>query len=124
MRSEIPINTIEEGLVICHGQNIIINPDAKIGKNFTISAQCCVGQAHLKVPVIGDNVEMTIASKILGGIVIAHDTTVGAGAIVVKSVEEPYTTIGGVPAKCISHNKNTYVDWKKKRLQGIIDLQN
>lgn len=124
MGSEIPINCIEEGFVIWHGENIIINPKARIGKNFSISAGCCVGQAHDLVPVIQDNVEMTIGSRILGGITIAHDTTVGAGAVVVKSVEEPYTTVGGVPAKCISRNRNKYVAEKKKRLKGVIDLQN
>lgn len=121
--SEIPLNCIEEGLVIWHGQNIIINGNSKIGKNFSISAGCCVGQAHDKFPVIGDNVEMTIGSKVIGGITIAHDTTIGAGAVVVKSITEPYTTVGGVPAVCISRNNNTYVSEKKERLQQIINLE-
>lgn len=121
--SEIPLNCIEEGLVIWHGQNIIINGYSKIGKNFSISAGCCVGQAHDEYPVIGDNVEMTIGSKVLGGIKIAHDTTIGAGAVVVKSVDESYTTVGGVPAKLISRNTNKYVSEKKERLKEYLELE-
>lgn len=117
--SEIPYNVIEEGLVIWHGQNIIINGNAKIGKNFSISSGCCVGQAHNQYPIINDNVEMTIGSKVIGGISIANDVTIGAGAVVVKSIEEPYTTWGGIPAKCISRRKNEYVSLKKERLKCI-----
>lgn len=120
MCSEIPYNVIEEGLVIWHGQNIIINGNAKIGKNFSISSGCCVGQAHNQFPVIKDNVEMTIGSKVIGGITVANDVTIGAGAVVVKSIDEPYTTWGGVPAKCISRRRNEYVSLKKERLHKIV----
>ena len=106
LNSEIPINTIEEGLAIWHGQCIIINSKAKIGKNFSISAHCCVGQAHGEFPILGDNIEMTIDSKILGGITIANNTTVGAGSIVLKDVLEEHTTLGGIPAKVISRKPN------------------
>lgn len=123
MCSEIPLNCIEEGLVIWHGQNIIINGNAKIGKNFSISAGCCVGQAHDKYPIIGDNVEMTIGSKVIGGIKVSHDTTIGAGAVVVKNIEEPYTTWGGVPAKKISNKINKYVAEKKERLKTLVVLE-
>ncbi|WP_170275564.1 hypothetical protein [Lactococcus lactis] len=35
---------------------------------------------------------------------IADHVTIGAGAVVVKSIEESYTTWGGVPATKISNN--------------------
>lgn len=119
--SDIPLNVFGEGLVIWHGQNIIINRNARVGKNCSISSGCCIGQAHNQSPTIGDNLEMTIGSKILGGIHICNDVTIGAGAVVVKDITEPYTTWGGVPAKCISHNINSYVQEKKERLSKIIN---
>lgn len=100
--NEFPMNCIEEGLVIWHGQNIIINPNAKIGKNFSISTGCIVGQAHNQFPIIGDNVEMTVDSKVLGGITITDNVTIGAGAVVIKSIDIPYTSWGGIPAHCLS----------------------
>lgn len=119
LNSEIPLNIFEEGLVIWHGQNIIVNSSAKVGKNFSISAGCCIGQAHGLAPTIGDNVEMTIGSRVLGDIHVCNDVTIGAGAVVVKSIDDPYTTWGGIPAKLISRNLNKYVDQKKARLENI-----
>lgn len=99
---EIPINCIGPGLCIWHGFNIIINPTVKIGKNFGISANCNVGHAHNQVPTIGDNVTMSFGSKVLGGIHICNNVTIGAGALVLKDIETEFCTVGGVPAKILS----------------------
>lgn len=103
---ELPINCIGPGLRIWHGHNIIINPNAKIGKNFSISAGCVIGQAKDKFPVIGDNVGMAINSMILGGITIADNVGVAPGAVVVKSCDISNVTLGGVPAKIIHDHRN------------------
>lgn len=99
---EIPINCIGPGLCIWHGFNIIINPQAIIGKNFGISANCNIGHAHNKVPIIGDNVTMTFGSKVLGGIKICNNVTIGAGSLVLKDITTEFCTVGGVPAKILS----------------------
>ena len=99
---EIPINCIGPGLCIWHGFNIIINPTAKIGRNFGISANCNVGHAHNKVPIIGDNVTMSFGSQVLGGIHICNNVTIGAKALVLKDIDTEYCTVGGVPAKILS----------------------
>lgn len=99
---EVPVNVIDEGLAIWHGYGIIINPKAKIGKNFSISAGCVVGQAKGKYPTLGDNVEMTIHSMVLGGVTICDNCIIAPGACVVKNVDIPYVTMGGIPAKVIN----------------------
>ena len=118
--SELPLNVFAEGLVIWHGQNIIVNEHARVGRNFSISAGCCIGHVNGQTPVIGDNVEMTLGSRVLGGVTIANDVTIGAGALVLKDVDTPYTTWGGLPAKCISQKKNAYVAEKKERLKDVL----
>ena len=118
--SELPLNVFAEGLVIWHGQNIIVNENARVGRNFSISAGCCIGQAKGQSPVIGDHVEMTLGSRVLGGVTITHDVTIGAGALVLKDIDTPYTTWGGLPAKCISQKKNAYVAEKKERLKDVL----
>ena len=118
--SELPLNVFAEGLVIWHGQNIIVNEHARVGRNFSISAGCCIGHVNGKTPVIGDNVEMTLGSRVLGGVTIANDVTIGAGALVLKDIDTPYTTWGGLPAKCISQKKNAYVAEKKERLKDVL----
>ena len=118
--SELPLNVFAEGLVIWHGQNIIVNENARVGRNFSISAGCCIGQAKGQSPVIGDHVEMTLGSRVLGGVTITHDVTIGAGALVLKDIDTPYTTWGGLPARCISQNPNEYVAKKKERLKDVL----
>ena len=118
--SELPLNVFAEGLVIWHGQNIIVNENARVGRNFSISAGCCIGHVNGQTPVIGDNVEMTLGSRVLGGVTIANDVTIGAGALVLKDIDTPYTTWGGLPAKCISQKKNAYVAEKKERLKAVL----
>ena len=118
--SELPMNVFAEGLVIWHGQNIIVNENARVGRNFSISAGCCIGQAKGQSPVIGDHVEMTLGSRVLGGVTITHDVTIGAGALVLKDIDTPYTTWGGLPARCISQNPNEYVAQKKERLKDVL----
>lgn len=103
---EIPLNCIGPGLCIWHGFNIIINSQARIGKNFGISANCNVGHAHNRVPSIGDNVTMTFGSKVLGGITICNNVTIGAGALVLKSINTEYSTWGGIPAKLLSRKES------------------
>ncbi len=125
LNSEFPLNVFQEGLVIWHGQNIIVNPNVRVGKNFSISASCCIGHAHDLTPVIGNNVTMMIGSKVLGGITIADDVTIGADALVIKDIAESYTTVGGVPARCISRSINVKTEAKKERLRdiGIYDTE-
>ena len=44
--------------------------------------------------------------KIIGNITIADNVAIGANAVVVKSITEPGTTWGGIPAKKISSNNS------------------
>lgn len=104
---EIPINCIGKGLVIWHGYNIIINDTAKIGDNFGISAQTCVGQRHGKTPIIGNNVTMCIGSRVLGGVRICDNVTIGASALVLNDVENEYVTVGGQPARILKHHNSS-----------------
>lgn len=106
--SEIPINCIAEGLCIWHGFNIVINDQVRIGKNFGLSSSVNIGQAHGKAPVIGDNVTMTYGSSVIGGVHIANNVTIGSRALVLKDINEEFVTVGGIPAKILSHKDPTH----------------
>lgn len=98
----IPAGCFGEGLTIWHYGSIIVNPEARIGRNCTIHGNCCIGNARpdsQDSPVIGDNVDIGQGAQVLGGIRIADNVTIGAGAVVVKDVLEPGVTVVGVPAK-------------------------
>ena len=68
----------------------------------------CIGATNgsEKAPVIGDNCFLGTGAKVIGEITIADNVAIGANAVVCKSIEEPGTTWGGVPAKKISENSS------------------
>ena len=95
---------IGKGLSIPHYGTIVINGTAVIGENCKIHTGVNIGATNgeKKAARIGNNVYIGPGAKIVGNISIADDVAIGAGAVVVKSIEEAGTTWGGVPAKKIS----------------------
>lgn len=92
------------GLKLYHYGSVIVHPDARIGKDCTIHGNCCIGSKGGYpdlAPHIGDRVDIGQGAQILGGIRIADDVRIGAGAIVTKSIVEPGVTVVGVPARVI-----------------------
>ena len=93
-----------EGLKLEHYGSVIVNPKARIGKNCTIHGNCCIGSDGGypdDSPVIGDNVDIGQFAQIIGGIRIADNVRMGAGAVVVKDVLTPGVTVVGVPAHIV-----------------------
>lgn len=93
-----------EGLKLEHFGSVIVNPKARIGRNCIIHGNCCIGSNGGypdDSPVIGDNVDIGQFAQIIGGIRIADNVRIGAGAVVVKDVLEPGVTVVGVPAKIV-----------------------
>ncbi len=98
---EICNNSVNKGLFICHSGSIVINGEARIGKDCILHGDNCIGNdgSNSEAPIIGDNVDIGVGAKIIGDVKIANDTVIGAGAVVVKSFEIPGSVIVGVPAK-------------------------
>ncbi|MFL6463660.1 MAG: serine O-acetyltransferase, partial [Bryobacteraceae bacterium] len=53
-----------------------------------------------RAPIIGDHVTIYAGAKVLGPIRIGHHVTIGANAVVVKSVPD-HCVVAGVPAQII-----------------------
>lgn len=101
----IPYNIFGKGLSIAHYGTIVINGKSIIGENCRIHSCVNIGvSGKSNAPKIGNNVFIGPGVKIVGDISIADGVCLGAGAVVVKSITEPDTTWGGVPAKKISDN--------------------
>lgn len=82
------------GIVIQHGFSTIIAAHY-IGKNLWINQQVTIGYSDAThAPYIGDNVRVCAGAKIIGGIRIGNNVTIGAGAIVVKDVPDNCTVVG------------------------------
>ena len=96
------INCIDEGLIIYHYGNIVINSNAKIGKNCKLHGNNCIGNDGKNIdiaPIIGDNVDIGYGANIIGDVKIGNNVKIGASACVVNSFNESNITLVGVPAK-------------------------
>ena len=105
---DIGIHSCDEGLMIWHiAGGIVINMNARIGKNLTLHGCNCIGNdgIHPEIaPRIGDNVHLGFGASVLGDVSLADNIWVAAGAVVVTSFLEPGIVVGGVPAKKIKDN--------------------
>jgi len=98
-------NSCEAGLELGHYGDIVINGKARIGKNCTIAGAGVLIGEDLKnpsAPIVGDNCYIGPGVKIIGAVCIAKGVTMAANAVVVKDIDEPYITVGGIPAHKIS----------------------
>lgn len=105
---EIPLNIVGPGLALAHPGTVIVNGASKIGENCRIQTGVTLGSTNgsSKAPIIGNNVFLGDGCKIIGDVSIADGVNIGANAVVVKSIHEPNTTWGGVPARKLSDHSS------------------
>lgn len=97
---EIPANVFGPGLEIWHA-NIVVNDDAKVGKNCVLRGNNCIGRNGNKYPVIGDNVRIGFGSVVIGGAIIGDNVEVGANSTVNKDFSDGNCVLAGSPAVII-----------------------
>lgn len=100
---------IGPGLRIFHFGSIVINPDATIGRNFSIAQGTLIGNAAGKrsgVPMIGNNVYMGANSIIIGGVTIGDYVLIAPGAFVNFDVPS-HSIVVGNPGKIIPSDHPT-----------------
>lgn len=101
---QIPYQTeIGEGIYIGHYGMIIVNPGAKIGKNFTIAAGALVGFTlgkRIGHPIIGDNVRICQNAMIIGNVRIGNNVLFAPGSFCNFDVPDNCIVIGN-PGKII-----------------------
>ena len=108
---QIPSRTqIGEGFFISHFGNVVIHPEAKIGKNFNISPSTTIGKANRGdrkgYPTISDNVWIGTGSVIVGNIQIGNNVLIAPCSYV--NFDIPCNSIVlGNPAKIIEKENAT-----------------
>jgi len=90
---------IEAGFILMNS-NITIASSAVIETGVQIYGNVNIGSSSGKTPHICRNVIIYTNSVVIGDVVVAQGSVVGAGAVVVKDVPE-YSVVAGVPAKII-----------------------
>ncbi|TMV47487.1 serine acetyltransferase [Paenibacillus mesophilus] len=91
-------NSFGPGLAIFHHGTIIVNSNARIGKDCQLY-NCTNIADGVKV---GNKVFIGPGAKLLNNVQIADGVRIGANSVVTKSFTEPNVTIAGNPAKKIS----------------------
>lgn len=108
---DIPVNTkIGAGFQIHHGQALVIHDKAFIGPNCVVRQSVTIGNSNsggLAPKLMGNN-EVGAGAIIIGEIVIGKGATVGAGAVVIRSVPENATVVGN-PGRIIPEAGNNDV---------------
>lgn len=98
---QIDPNTCGKGLCIYHYGYIIVNAQASIGENCTLTPGVVVGQTDKGcVPIIGNNVTLCTGAKIVGNVHIGDNVIVAPNTVVIKDVPAN-ATVSGVPSKII-----------------------
>ena len=108
---QIPARTcIGEGLYIGHLGRIVVNPEAKLGKNINISTGVIIGAENRGErkgnPVIGDNCWIGANAVIVGNIKIGSDVLIAPLAYVNFDVPDHSIVIGN-PGKIIPRKDAT-----------------
>lgn len=94
---------------VCIGNHVMIAPRCVfIAMNHRFSSEYPFQEieGEKKKIVIGDNVWIGYGAMILAGVKVGNGSIIAAGSVVTKDVE-PYSVVGGVPARLI-----------KKRIQA------
>lgn len=93
------------GFYIGHFGTVIVNSDAKLGKNINLSPGVVIGMANRGknkgVAVLEDNIYVGPGAKIVGAVHIGNNVAIGANAVVTKDLPDN-VSVAGVPAKVLS----------------------
>lgn len=97
------------GIKFYHFGDVVVNRNAKIGKNASIYNGVTIGinlrpDGKAYPPVIGDNVVLCTGAKVIGNVTVGSNSVVGANAVVVKDIPDN-SVAAGVPAKVLDTNE-------------------
>lgn len=100
------------GLALTHGWGLVVNPEAKIGRNVTLFHGVTLGRRDrissegerlTEYPIIEDEVWVGPHAIIVGGVTIGRGSRIAGGAFVTESVP-PYSIVSGNPAAVVKSN--------------------
>ena len=98
-----PTTKIGYGFYIGHNICMVVNGGTIIGNNVNISQFLNIGTNNRTPAIIGDNVYIGPQVSIVENVKIGSNSSIGAGAVVVKDVPQN-ATVAGVPAKILNYN--------------------
>ena len=114
-----PAAQIGRRLFIDHGMGVVVGETTVIGDEVTIYQGVTLGgtgkEQGKRHPTIGDGVVIGAGSRVLGNIEIGHNSRIGAGSVVLRSVPDDSTVVG-VPGHIIFRNGKRVVITDPKQI--------
>lgn len=99
-----PGATIGRQLFIDHGMGVVIGETAEIGDRVTLYQGVTLGgtgkDSGKRHPTLGDDVVVGSGAKVLGPILVASGTKIGANSVLLKNTVTNSTAVG-IPARLI-----------------------
>jgi serine O-acetyltransferase len=85
------------GLMIMHGNGIVVHPEVRAGRNCILYQQVTLGSnsVHGAPPVLGNDVALFPGAKVVGPIRLEDGCRIGANAFVSADVDAGQTIRGG-----------------------------
>jgi len=116
---------IGKRLFIDHGMGVVVGETTIIGDEVTIYQGVTLGgtgkEQGKRHPTIGNGVVIGAGSRVLGNIEIGHNSRIGAGSVVLRSVPSDSTVVG-VPGHIIFHNGKRVVITDPKQITTRLPL--
>jgi serine O-acetyltransferase len=97
------------GLVVFHGNGIVVNGDVVAGRDLVLQHQVTIGAEKGLSPRLGDDVYVGAGAKIIGGVSVGSRVRIGANAVVIHDVPDGATCVG-VPARVVRIEKGDDAD--------------
>ncbi|RJP77263.1 MAG: serine acetyltransferase [Desulfobacteraceae bacterium] len=94
--------SFDKNFVILHSVGVVINSRVKGGRDIVIESGVVIGEEKSKCPMLGSNIFIGSGAKIFGDITIGDNVTIGANAVVNKSIPSD-VVVAGVPAAVVRH---------------------
>ncbi|MEM8963862.1 MAG: serine O-acetyltransferase [Acidobacteriota bacterium] len=100
-----PGTQIGPGLLISHGNGIVIGQWSRLGRDCTLMHQVNLGAPSLgrrkTMPVVGDRVFIGAGARLIGGITVGDDVFIGVNAIIAEDIPSGCKVVSGAGIKIL-----------------------
>ena len=101
---------IGPGLCLIHPRNILIPWGSVIGENFLVFHEVTLGTGPTPgIPTIGNDVDVYVGARVLGGINVGHGSMIGANCVVTRDVLPRSVMLQG-PARVLPRSLSRWRD--------------